>query len=68
LARPKQYVETVMARLVAGTWARMDAVLAPDKTRGDFVRTAIEELLKRRERELKRQELAGRLTRLRAPR
>jgi hypothetical protein len=68
MPRPLKFPEEMVARFEPGTFARIDASLAPDKSRGEFVREAVMDKLKRRERELKRQELAGRLTRLRAPR
>lgn len=49
MARPKKFVEDMLARFVAGTFARMDAVRG-DKDRADLVREAVEAELRRRER------------------
>jgi uncharacterized protein (UPF0210 family) len=40
----------MMARFLEGTFARIDAVLAPTEDRADFVRAAVERELQRRER------------------
>jgi hypothetical protein len=49
MARPKKFVEDMLARFVAGTFARMDAVRG-DADRADLVREAVEAELRRRER------------------
>jgi uncharacterized protein (UPF0210 family) len=50
MARVKRYFEAMMARFLEGTFARIDAVLAPTEDRADFVRAAVERELQRRER------------------
>ncbi len=50
VARPRKYVEDMVARFVAGTFARLQAVLHPGEDRADLVRDAVERELKRRER------------------
>ena len=50
VARPKKYVEDMVARFVAGTFARLQAVLAPGEDRADLVREAVEREVKRREK------------------
>lgn len=49
MARPKKFVEEMVARFLAGTFARMDAVRGDDD-RADLVREAVERELRRRER------------------
>lgn len=49
MARPKKFVEDMVARFLAGTFARMDAVRG-DQDRADLVRDAVERELRRRER------------------
>lgn len=49
MARPKKFVEDMVARFLAGTFARMDAVRG-DEDRADLVRDAVERELRRRER------------------
>jgi hypothetical protein len=39
----------MIARFAAGTFARIEAVLAEDEDRTDFVREAVEREIKRRE-------------------
>ncbi|HEY0525638.1 MAG TPA: hypothetical protein VGD08_19760 [Stellaceae bacterium] len=53
MARPKRYVEEMVARFVAGTFARVTAALEKGEDRADFVRNAIERELKRREKSLR---------------
>jgi hypothetical protein len=48
MPRPKKYFEVMPARFLAGTFARIDAVLAPAEDRADFVRASVERELKRR--------------------
>lgn len=50
MARPKKYIEYMVARFLAGTFARIAAVLKPGEDRADFVRDAVESELKKRER------------------
>jgi hypothetical protein len=49
MARPKKFVEDMVARFLAGTFARMDAVRG-EEDRADLVRDAVERELRRRER------------------
>lgn len=46
--------EKVVAPLPKGTFERMDAVRAPEESRTDLLRAAVERELARREREAKR--------------
>ena len=48
--RPRQWQEDMQARFPAGTFKRIEAVLGEDEDRTDFVRTAVERELHRRER------------------
>ena len=50
MPRIKKFVEIMPARFPEGTFARIDAVLSPIQDRADFVRDAVEQALKRRER------------------
>jgi hypothetical protein len=50
MARLLKYVEKMLARFPAGTFDRIDAVLGPIEDRAEFVRSAVERELKRRER------------------
>jgi hypothetical protein len=50
MARVKRYYEAMMTRFLAGTFERIDAVLAPTEDRAEFVRAAVERELKRRQR------------------
>jgi metal-responsive CopG/Arc/MetJ family transcriptional regulator len=50
MGRKRINEEQMPARLPAGTFARMDDVLKDGEKRSDFVRTAVERELKRRER------------------
>ena len=50
MPRIKKYFEHMVARFLEGTFARIDAVLAPTEDRAEFVRAAVERELKRRER------------------
>ena len=54
MARPKKYVEDMVARFLAGTFARIHAVLRSGEDRAELVRAAVEAELKRREREANR--------------
>ncbi len=47
----KRFLEHMVARLPAGTFARIAAVLRTEEDRADFVRHAVEHELRRRERE-----------------
>lgn len=51
MARPKKYIEDMAARFVEGTFARIQAVLAPGEDRADLVREAVERELQRRKRQ-----------------
>ena len=51
MGRPKLFHERAMARLVAGTLARMEAVMESGEDRTSFLRTAIEREIERREAE-----------------
>lgn len=53
VGRRKEFDESLRVPLVAGTTARMDAVLEPDEFRLDLIREAIEREIKRRERVIK---------------
>lgn len=55
MARPKKFVEDMVARFAEGTFARIAAMLRPGEDRADFVRDAVEDELKRRERAAKRE-------------
>lgn len=57
VGRRKEFDESLRVPLVAGTTARMDAVLAPEEPRLELIREAIEREIKRRERA--KRELAG---------
>lgn len=50
MGRKKRWSEDMQARFAEGTFDRIDAVLAEGEDRTDFVREAVEALLKRRER------------------
>jgi hypothetical protein len=50
MVRLLKYVERMVARFPAGTFARIDATLGQIEDRADFVRAAVERELKRRER------------------
>jgi hypothetical protein len=50
MARLLRYVEKMLMRFPAGTFARIDAVLTPLEDRADFVRGLVERELRRRER------------------
>lgn len=51
MARPKKFVEEMVARFMAGTFARITAVLRPGEDRADLVRDAVEKEIRRRARE-----------------
>jgi hypothetical protein len=48
--RRKRWSEDMVARFAAGTFARIEAVLAETEDRTDFVRAAVERELARREK------------------
>jgi hypothetical protein len=48
--RPRQFDEDMRARFAPGTFKRIEAVLREDEDRTEFVRTAVERELQRRER------------------
>lgn len=50
MARPKNFLENMLARFPAGTFARIKAVIVAPEDRADFVREAVDRELKRRER------------------
>lgn len=51
MARPKKFVEEMVARFMAGTFSRIIAVLRPGEDRADLVREAVEAEVRRRERD-----------------
>ena len=51
MPRVKKFTENMLARFRVGTLARIEAVKAADEDKADFVRTAVEELLRVRERQ-----------------
>lgn len=51
MARPKKFVEEMVARFMAGTFARITAALRPGEDRADLVREAVEREIKRRGKE-----------------
>ncbi len=55
MARPKKFVEDMVARFAVGTFARITAVLRSGEDRADFVREAVERQLTRRERTPKKE-------------
>lgn len=50
MARPRKFVEEMVARFMAGTFQRIQAVLRPGEDRADLVREAVEAEVRRRER------------------
>ncbi len=50
MGRLKRWAEDMQARFAEGTFDRIDSALKEGETRTDFVREAVEQLLKRRER------------------
>ncbi len=50
MGRTKRWAEDMQARFPEGTFDRIEAVLAENEDRTDFVREAVEKELKRRER------------------
>jgi hypothetical protein len=54
MARRKKYVQEMVARFLAGTFERIEAVLRPDEDRADLVRAAVEAEVSRRERAVRR--------------
>lgn len=52
MSRPRIYFEEMVARLPAGTFARMDRLREKREKRTDFVRRAVERELRRLEREM----------------
>ncbi len=50
MGRKKLWSEDMVARFAAGTIARIDKVLTDEEDRTDFIREAVDLLLKRRER------------------
>lgn len=54
MARPKKFVEEMVARFLAGTFARIAAVLRPGEDRADLVREAVEREIKRRAKDSKK--------------
>lgn len=54
MGRKKLWAEDMQARFAAGTFARIDAVLAENEDRTALVREAVERELKRREKAAKR--------------
>jgi hypothetical protein len=50
MRQPQRWSEDMVARFAAGTFARIEAVLAAVEDRTDFVRAAVERELARREK------------------
>lgn len=50
MGRKRRWEDDMQARFPEGTFERIEAVLADDEDRTDFVRAAVERELKRRER------------------
>lgn len=50
MGRTKRWAEDMQARFPEGTFDRIEAVLEDSEDRTDFVRTAVERELKRREK------------------
>lgn len=50
MGRTKRWAEDMQARFPEGTFARIEAALKEGEDRTDFVREAVERLLKQRER------------------
>ena len=50
MGRKKRWSEDMQARFPEGTFDRIEAVLAENEDRTDFIREAVERELKRRER------------------
>jgi hypothetical protein len=50
VGRKKRWAEDMQARFAEGTFARIQSVLTEEEDRTDFVRTAVERELKRREK------------------
>lgn len=50
MGRPKMWGKPVLVKLPEGTPERIDALLKPDEARTDFIREAIEALIKKRSR------------------
>jgi len=50
VGRKKQWTERIQLPMAEGTTARIDALLADDEARLDFIREAIDREIKRRER------------------
>ena len=50
MGRKKRWAEDMQARFPEGTFDRIEAVLAEDEDRTDFIREAVERELRRRER------------------
>lgn len=50
MGRPPQWAEDMQARFAEGTFARIAATLEKSESRTDFVRTAVEAELARREK------------------
>lgn len=57
--RPMLYPDKIVAPLVAGSKARIVAVLADGETTTDFLRTAVDTEIHRRERAMKRKKEDG---------
>jgi hypothetical protein len=49
MARPKKFVEEMVARFMAGTFARIAGVLRDGEDRADLVRDAVDAEIRRRE-------------------
>lgn len=51
MGRPKLWAKPVLVKLPEGMAERMDALLKPGEARTDFIREAIDALIKRRSRQ-----------------
>ena len=56
VGRKKQWTEEMQARFAEGTFERIADVLGQDEDRTDFVRTAVDNEIRRRNRSRKRSE------------
>jgi hypothetical protein len=54
MAKPKQFIERVLARFREGTIERIKPLLAEREAVADLIRDAVEREIQRRERELRK--------------
>ena len=59
MPRVTKYPEHILVRFPANTKDRIDAVKKPDEDRTDYIRRAVEELLKKDERAKERKTSGG---------